>query len=467
MADGGNLSIDALQLQISADAKSATQSLDALADALGRVKSGLSGINRGANAISNLADAFSKLKVAENIKLAVLTGQLSRLSKINMRSSGITSFTNSLKRFSEVSKDLNFSSLTQLYVQLRQLGTVSEDTTNLLKAVSSFVRASDKMKDAANNFPALAMEIREFFEAMSNVSISDNTAQMATALAEISKNGKNAGASMGDFRMALDGSNTALSRGKTVVKMFGSVVKDTANVLKTMASTLIEISASIGSGILNGVKSLVTQFRELTSASSGLKTLAQNLKTLLGVFVGFYGIRSVFGWVKDAVKSGADVAEVNHIIEATFGDLSDGVKEWATTTMEDYGIAENAAKRYAGTLGAVFQSSGVSMAESEEMSKRLVEIAGDLSSFYNIDTETVYTKLKSGMAGMVRPLRDVGIDLSVASLSAFALEQGITKSWQSMSQAEKISLRYQYILQATTRIQGDFANTSGKHLTAA
>ena len=55
---------------------------------------------------------------------------------------------------------------------------------------------------------------------------------------------------------------------------------------------------------------------------------------------------------------------------------------------------------------------------------------------------------------------DVGIDLSVASLSAFALEQGITKSWQSMSQAEKISLRYQYILQATQRQQGDFANTS-------
>lgn len=55
---------------------------------------------------------------------------------------------------------------------------------------------------------------------------------------------------------------------------------------------------------------------------------------------------------------------------------------------------------------------------------------------------------------------DVGIDLSVASLSAFALEQGITKSWQSMSQAEKIALRYQYILQATQTQQGDFARTS-------
>lgn len=463
MADGGNLSIDALQLQISANATSATQSLDSLITALGNLKRSLGDLSGGARNITKMADAFQKMNSFKDLNLSRLTTQLERISKVDLKPTGIAAFANSMKRFGDVSKNLDFSALTQLHTQLSQLKDVSSNTTELLKAVSSFARASNKMGEAANKFPTLAMEIKEFFDEMSNVTISDNVATMASALADISRHGKSTSTAMQAIRTSTDGANTAISRGETVMKMLGSTAKDTASILKGMASTLFEISASIGSGILNGVKSLVTQFKQLTSASSGIKTLAMNLRTMLGVFVGFYGIRSVFGWVKDAVKSGADVAEVNHIIEATFGDLSDGVKEWATTTMDDYGIAENAAKRYAGTLGAVFQSSGVSMAESEEMSKRLVEIAGDLSSFYNIDTETVYTKLKSGMAGMVRPLRDVGIDLSVASLSAFALEQGITKSWQSMSQAEKISLRYQYILQATTRIQGDFANTSGKH----
>lgn len=461
MADGGNLSIDALQLQISANATSATQSLDSLITALGNLKRSLGDLSGGARNITKMADAFQKMNSFKDLDLSRLTTQLERISKVDLKPTGIAAFANSMKRFGDVSKNLDFSALTQLHTQLSQLKDVSSNTTELLKAVSSFARASDKMGEAANKFPTLAMEIKEFFDEMSNVTISDNVATMASALADISRHGKSTSTAMQAIRTSTDGANTAISRGGTVMKMLGSTAKDTASILKGMASTLFEISASIGSGILNGVKSLVTQFKQLTSASSGLKTLAQNLRTMLGVFVGFYGIRSVFGWVKDAVKSGADVAEVNHIVEATFGDLSDGVKEWATTTMDNYGIAENAAKRYAGTLGAVFQSSGVGLTESAEMSQRLVEIAGDLSSFYNIDTETVYTKLKSGMAGMVRPLRDVGIDLSVASLSAFALEQGITKSWQSMSQAEKISLRYQYILQATSNVQGDFSRTSG------
>jgi len=60
------------------------------------------------------------------------------------------------------------------------------------------------------------------------------------------------------------------------------------------------------------------------------------------------------------------------------------------------------------------------------------------------------------------PLRAFGIDLTEATLSEYALSQGITESISSMSQAEKVMLRYQYILQATSSIQGDFARTSGR-----
>lgn len=46
-------------------------------------------------------------------------------------------------------------------------------------------------------------------------------------------------------------------------------------------------------------------------------------------------------------------------------------------------------------------------------------------------------------------------------MEAYALSQGIDKSWQSMTQAEQAMLRYNYMMDATAQQQGDFARTSG------
>lgn len=49
--------------------------------------------------------------------------------------------------------------------------------------------------------------------------------------------------------------------------------------------------------------------------------------------------------------------------------------------------------------------------------------------------------------------------MSVANLNAFALEKGMSKAFDKMSQAEQATLRYQYLLEATKDAQGDFART--------
>jgi hypothetical protein len=49
--------------------------------------------------------------------------------------------------------------------------------------------------------------------------------------------------------------------------------------------------------------------------------------------------------------------------------------------------------------------------------------------------------------------------MSVANLNAFALEKGMNKAFDKMTQAEQATLRYQYLLEATKDAQGDFART--------
>lgn len=62
--------------------------------------------------------------------------------------------------------------------------------------------------------------------------------------------------------------------------------------------------------------------------------------------------------------------------------------------------------------------------------------------------------------GETEPLKQLGINMSVANLEAFALSQGIEKTYNSMTQAEQATLRYNYLMSVTKDAQGDFAKTS-------
>ena len=50
--------------------------------------------------------------------------------------------------------------------------------------------------------------------------------------------------------------------------------------------------------------------------------------------------------------------------------------------------------------------------------------------------------------------------MTEANLEAYALAQGIGKQYSEMDQAEKVMLRYQYVMDQTKNAAGDFANTS-------
>lgn len=169
------------------------------------------------------------------------------------------------------------------------------------------------------------------------------------------------------------------------------------------------------------------------------------------------------GAVAFGVKSidlASDLNEVQNVVDTTFGDSADQVNKWAESAGEAFGLSELSAKQYTSTLGAMLKSMGMSEDATTEMSIALAGLAGDMASFYNLDPEEAFEKLRSGISGETEPLKELGINMSVANLEAFALSQGITTAYDSMTQAEQATLRYQYIMQATADAQGDFADTS-------
>ena len=140
--------------------------------------------------------------------------------------------------------------------------------------------------------------------------------------------------------------------------------------------------------------------------------------------------------------------------------MADEVEKFAKSAVQNFGMSELTAKRMASTFMSMANSMGLAAKDGKNMSLQLTALAGDMASFYNVEQDVAQTALNSIFTGETESLKKFGIVLTEANLNAFALSRGITKSYNAMSQAEKVALRYQYVLKATANAQGDFARTS-------
>lgn len=173
--------------------------------------------------------------------------------------------------------------------------------------------------------------------------------------------------------------------------------------------------------------------------------------------------RKALDTIKTGIDYASDLAEVQNVVDVTFGSATEAINSWSKECLAAYGMNEVSAKRYAGTIGAMLKSSGLAGDAIVDMSKDMVGLAGDMASFYNLDLETAFEKIRSGISGETEPLKQLGINMSVANLEAYALSQGIKTSYNEMSQAEQVMLRYNYLMSTTADAQGDFARTQDSY----
>ena len=320
---------------------------------------------------------------------------------------------------------------------LSRVGDVSEPTNLFVQSIGRLASAGNKTSQTAGQLQNLAQETKKFFKVMENApKISENTIRMTEALAQLASAG-------GKVNTATNSISSAFSKLSSGTLSLGNLVSKTAS--------------KIGSGI----KVIIGWFQRLGSDSSGLKTASFNLGTLFKTAVGFKAIQGLVDFGRSAVDLGSQITEVENVVDVSFGSMSDKAYQFASTAKEQFGLSELAAKTYSGTMMAMLKSSGVAQNAASDMSITLAGLAGDMASFFNLDTDVAFQKIRAGISGEIEPLRQLGINMSVANMEAYALSQGITTSYNAMTQAEKATLRYNYLMSVTSDMQGDFARTAG------
>lgn len=209
-------------------------------------------------------------------------------------------------------------------------------------------------------------------------------------------------------------------------------------------------SGDSGGGVLSGFLSQLDVIGDIASGQFIANMAVNGINSI---------IDGITGSIDESIGLASDLVETQNVVDVTFEDSASTINKWAQEALNAYGITETKAKQYSSTLGAMLKSMGIADDQVLQMSMDMAGLAADMASFYNLDHDTAFEKIRSGISGENEPLKALGINMSVANLNAFALEKGMNKAFDKMSQAEQATLRYQYLLESTKDAQGDFART--------
>jgi hypothetical protein len=457
--------IDELQIKIKADSAKASNSIESLVNSMNRLRESISfdtaKLSNIASGIRSISDAATGFKGGKSSEITSMVRALNKFSGVDANSihgissavrdlasgiasvkavdtSGLTSMVSALSKIggkasTQATKNLPaLSAQLQNFVrQMNKIGALNFDMTNMSNLVTSISRLGSVASGrAVTNIPLLADNLKYLFETLSKApNVSSNIIQMTQALGNLSN--RSGG--------AISGLNTSISN---------------------LSGSFLGFKASTGKALI------------------GLKSFTRQILSSMGIYLGLYGaIRGI----KNAIDISSALTEVQNVVDATFGDMSKKVNDFAQDSIRQFGMSELTLKQTASRFQAMGTAMGIDSSlikkaneflnkqtdgyiglsdSMADVSLNLTKLTADMASLYNIDQDVVSQDLAAIFTGQTRPLRDYGLDLTQATLKEWAMKQGLDSDIESMSQAEKTMLRYQYVLANTQTAQGDFARTA-------
>lgn len=197
--------------------------------------------------------------------------------------------------------------------------------------------------------------------------------------------------------------------------------------------------------------------RAFNQQLSGIQRTAQKAGKLLA---GAFAVKKLVDFSRRCIQLGSDLSEVQNVVDVTFPRMAKKVDAFAKEAITSFGLSETMAKQFTGTLGAMAKSFGFGEKAAYEMSSTLTGLAGDVASFYNLDQQEAYTKLKAVFTGETEVLKDLGVVMTQSALDAYAMANGYGKTTQKMSEMEKVALRYAFVQDKLSAASGDFLRTA-------
>lgn len=291
-----------------------------------------------------------------------------------------------------------------------------------------------------------------------------------------------------NFKEASEAISETLSKTTESIGGVGESVKGLGGKFGGLASVAIPAITGIISAVVKLADKIVEQVEKaINEVVEKIKTVAKITSTVIGESLKAVGgftllpftvvfdndiVRSIASSIqqaldpqslinfgKESTELGSNLAEVQNVVDVVFTSMSENVNAWAENAKKQFGLSTTMAKQYVGLYGSMAKAFGFTEQGAYEMATALAGLAGDVASFYNIDQDLAYTKLKSVFSGETETLKDLGIVMTQSALDAYALANGYNKTVAEMTEAEKVGLRYEFVLSQLESATGDYQRT--------
>lgn len=177
-------------------------------------------------------------------------------------------------------------------------------------------------------------------------------------------------------------------------------------------------------------------------------------------------ITSIIGVLRTVITAGynlmseaADFGETMNKFNVVAGESSKVLGDFADRLAAAYGLDPKDLYEGVASFKSVANSIKLADNAAEKFTKNLMSLSLDLSSLYNTSVDQAMNALVSGLHGQVRATKQYNVYLYEANIQQKAYDLGLRKSTQSMSEAEKVCLRYMVAMDQTKGAQGDLQRT--------
>ena len=197
---------------------------------------------------------------------------------------------------------------------------------------------------------------------------------------------------------------------------------------------------------LQGVQQRLNNFGNSMLQTGGIMTAAVTLPIVAG-----------FGKI---IKEAGDAQELYSKFNTVFGEYSDEVRGWADEHADIWGRSSQDIQGYLANSQNLLVGFGAGREEASLLSKDMVTLATDLASFNNIADSDAMGALQSALLGNHEAAKALDVIINENTLSMAMADLGYEGNFQSLSELEKIQVRYHAVVMQSTDAMGDAERTS-------
>ena len=207
-----------------------------------------------------------------------------------------------------------------------------------------------------------------------------------------------------------------------------------------------------------------SEIAKVQSQISGLDKNVKNTSTNMTKSFGSLAAKviSVGAIIKATASSitrAMNYIEDENLFQVSMGKWADATRDWSKQVQDSVGVSGAWLRKYSGVMTNMTASMGLAQDQAVQLGRGIALLSNDIASFYNISAESAFEKIQSAMAGMPRPLQELGIMVRDSEVKQTAYANGIARTGEELNTQQKALATYLAILQRTSNAQGDLART--------